>query len=102
MPAPAPAAAGVGRGGPGSGGRPPGARAGRSLLWLPASPGLCAAGLWVGFGFPEPARPGEVTYGELAYRTGLGLILCITGLLGAGKAGSRYRWAVRAFRGPTA
>ncbi|MGW0398648.1 hypothetical protein ACWD0E_12535 [Streptomyces sp. NPDC003002] len=75
---------------------------GRSLAWLLASYGLGAAGLWVSFGVAGSARPGEETYGEVAYCMGLALILWITGLLGAGKAGAHYRWAVRAFRGPTA
>ncbi|MFD3700472.1 hypothetical protein ACFWUZ_30840 [Streptomyces sp. NPDC058646] len=75
----------------------------RSLTWLLASFLLAAAGLWVAFGVAATARPGEDTYGEVAYCMGLGMILWITGLLGMGKAGVHYRWAVRAFReAPTA
>ncbi|MFJ6798676.1 hypothetical protein [Streptomyces sp. NPDC091268] len=77
---------------------------GRSLAWLLASLAVGALGLWVTFGVAVSARPGEDTYAEVAYYMGLGLILWITGLLGLGKAGAHYRWAVRALRGrrPTA
>ncbi|MBT2455070.1 hypothetical protein [Streptomyces sp. ISL-86] len=74
----------------------------RSLTWLLASLVLGALGLWLTFGVAVQARPGEETYGEVAYYMGLGMILWITGLLGLGKAGAHYRWAVRAFRRPTA
>ncbi|MEV8530292.1 hypothetical protein [Streptomyces sp. NPDC051211] len=73
---------------------------GRSLGWLLSSFGLCAAGLWVSFGSAASARPDGDTYGEVAYYIGLGMILWITGLLGAGKAAAHYRWALRAFTGP--
>ncbi|MGW7102582.1 hypothetical protein [Streptomyces sp. NPDC054838] len=69
----------------------------RSLTWLLASFALGALGLWVTFGTAAGARPGEVTYGEVTYFMGLGLILWITGLLGLGKAGAHYRWALRSF-----
>ncbi|MCX4691524.1 hypothetical protein [Streptomyces sp. NBC_01408] len=70
---------------------------GRSLTWLLASFVLAAAGLWLTFGVAVSARPGEETYGEVAYYMGLGMILWITGLLGVAKAAAHYRWAVRAF-----
>ncbi|MBT2542173.1 hypothetical protein J7E99_16005 [Streptomyces sp. ISL-44] len=72
---------------------------GRSLTWLLTSFGLGVAGLWLTFGVALSARPGREAYGELAYYMGLGMILWITGLLGLGKAGAHYRWAVRVFRG---
>ncbi|MEU6892864.1 hypothetical protein ABZ934_13890 [Streptomyces sp. NPDC046557] len=72
----------------------------RSLTWLLTSFALGVLGLWVTFGTAAGARPGEVTYGEVTYFMGLGLILWITGLLGLGKAGAHYRWAARAFRTP--
>ncbi|WP_354383027.1 hypothetical protein [Streptomyces sp. PvR034] len=71
---------------------------GRSLAWLLSSLVLCALGLWVTFGSASAARPGSETYGEVASVMGLGMILWITGLLGAGKAAAHYRWALRAFR----
>lgn len=74
---------------------------GRSLTWLLTSFLLGALGLYVTFGTAVTARPGADTYGEVAYMMGLGMILWITGLLGLGKAGAHYRWAVRAFGGPT-
>lgn len=74
---------------------------GRSLAWLLASLAVGLLGLWVTFGSAVTARPGEVTYGEVTYYMGLGMILWITGLLGLGKAGAHYRWAIRAFRGNT-
>ncbi|MEU7554525.1 hypothetical protein AB0B01_19670 [Streptomyces sp. NPDC044571] len=71
---------------------------GRSLAWLLASFAMGALGLWVTFGAAASARPGETTYGEVTYYMGFGMILWITGLLGLGKAGAHYRWAVRVFR----
>lgn len=68
---------------------------GRSLTWLLASFALGALGLWVTFGSAAAARPGADTYGEVAYTMGLGMILWITALLGLGKAGAHYRWAIR-------
>ncbi|WCD88142.1 hypothetical protein KPP03845_104547 [Streptomyces xanthophaeus] len=73
---------------------------GRSLTWLLASFLLGMTGLWLTFGVAGSARPGQDTYGEVAYCMGLGMILWITGLLGLGKAGAHYRWAVRAFGSP--
>ncbi|MER5935632.1 hypothetical protein [Streptomyces sp. NPDC002054] len=70
---------------------------GRSLGWLLSSSVLCAVGLWVAFGWAASARPDGATYGEVAYYIGLGMILWITGLLGAGKAAAHYRWAARVF-----
>ncbi|MYT26625.1 hypothetical protein GTW69_41265 [Streptomyces sp. SID7760] len=72
---------------------------GLSLTWLLASFAMGALGLYVTFGSAASARPGVTTYGEITYYMGLGMILWITGLLGLGKAGAHYRWAVRAFRG---
>lgn len=72
---------------------------GLSLTWLLASFALGAFGLYVTFGSAASARPGATTYGEVTYFMGLGMILWITGLLGLGKAGAHYRWAVRVFRG---
>ncbi|MCJ1679442.1 hypothetical protein MTF65_19265 [Streptomyces sp. APSN-46.1] len=73
----------------------------RSLTWLLASLGPAALGLWLTFGVAVSARPGSETYAEVTYYMGLGMILWITGLLGLGKAGAHYRWAVRAFGAPT-
>lgn len=71
---------------------------GRSLTWLLASFGLAGAGLFLTFGVALSVRQTEGRYGEIAYYMGLGMILWITGLLGLGKAGAHYRWALRAFR----
>ncbi|UQX02572.1 hypothetical protein [Streptomyces sp. RerS4] len=70
----------------------------RSLVWLTASLALGAVGLWLTFAAAAGARPGEDTYGEVAYLMGFGMILWITALLGLAKAGAHYRWAIRAFR----
>ncbi|OKK21240.1 hypothetical protein AMK16_11260 [Streptomyces sp. CB00455] len=70
---------------------------GLGLAWLLASFGLGAAGLWLTFGVALSARPGEDTTAEVAYYMGLGMILWITALLGLGKAGAHYRWAIRTF-----
>ncbi|WP_449483632.1 hypothetical protein [Streptomyces avidinii] len=75
---------------------------GLSLTWLLTSFALAGTGLWVTFASAATARPGDDTYGEVAYTVGLGMILWITGLLGAGKAGAHYRWALRAFGGGSA
>lgn len=72
---------------------------GRSLIWLLASLALGGLGLWVTFAAAATARPGADTYGEVAYTMGLGMILWITALLGLGKAGAHYRWALRVFGG---
>ncbi|MEU6867915.1 hypothetical protein ABZ924_32550 [Streptomyces sp. NPDC046876] len=74
---------------------------GLSLTWLLASFVPAALGLYVAFAAAASARPGETTYGEVAYYMGLGMVLWITGLLGLAKAGAHYRWAVRAVRRPT-
>ncbi|MGR4883023.1 hypothetical protein ACIPUC_26960 [Streptomyces sp. LARHCF249] len=73
---------------------------GRSLTWLVTSSVLGAFGLWVALAAAVSARPGDTTYGEIAYTMGIGQILWITGLLGLAKAAAHYRWAVRAFRSP--
>ncbi|MEU9142652.1 hypothetical protein [Streptomyces sp. NPDC048349] len=73
---------------------------GRSLTWLVTSLVLGAFGLWVAFAAAVSARPGDTTYGEVAYTMGIGQILWITGLLGLAKAAAHYRWAVRTFRAP--
>ncbi|MGW0394173.1 hypothetical protein ACWDYJ_25465 [Streptomyces sp. NPDC003042] len=72
----------------------------RSLVWLTASLALGVTGLCVAFAAAGGVRPGESAYGEFTYFMGVGMILWITGLLGAAKAGTHYRWAVRAFRRP--
>ncbi|MEU4728078.1 hypothetical protein [Streptomyces sp. NPDC023588] len=69
----------------------------RSLTWLLASLAMAAAGLGLSFWIAASARPGSETYGEVGYLVGLGMILWITGLLGAAKAAAHFRWAVRAF-----
>lgn len=74
---------------------------GRSLGWLVSSCAMGAMGLWVTFGAAAGFGPGGATYGEIAYAMGVGVILWITGLLGAGKAVTHYRWARRAFSGPS-
>ncbi len=75
---------------------------GRSLAWLLASFAWAASGLYVAFAGAASVLPNDTAYGEVAYYLGLGMILWITGLLGLAKAGTHYRWAVRAFRRPTA
>ncbi|MCY0917553.1 hypothetical protein OS965_05080 [Streptomyces sp. H27-G5] len=71
---------------------------GRSLAWLLASLALGALGLRVTFGAAAGTRPGEGAYPELFLTMGLGLILWVTALLGLGKAGAHYRWAMCALR----
>ncbi|MFJ9074440.1 hypothetical protein ACIRO3_04190 [Streptomyces sp. NPDC102278] len=71
---------------------------GRSLAWLLASLALGVLGLRVTFGAATGTRPGEGPYAELLLPMGLGLILWVTALLGLGKAGAHYRWAVCALR----
>lgn len=75
----------------------------RSLIWLLASFVLGGFGLWVTFASAVSAGPGADAYGEVAYTMGLGMILWITALLGLGKVGAHYRWALRVLRaGPAA
>ncbi|MFD9535115.1 hypothetical protein [Streptomyces sp. NPDC060010] len=71
---------------------------GRSLAWLLSSLALGALGLRVTFGAAAGTRPGEGAYAELVLTMGLGLILWVTALLGLGKAGAHYRWALCALR----
>ncbi|HET6359975.1 hypothetical protein [Streptomyces sp.] len=66
-----------------------------SLCWILPSLLLCALGLWLSIVTPAEAEPGKETYTHVAVMMGLGLILWLTGLLGAAKAVSHYRWAVR-------
>ncbi|MCP9986812.1 hypothetical protein LUX01_09030 [Streptomyces sudanensis] len=68
---------------------------GLSLVWLLVSFALCAAGLWLCLAVPASARPGTTTYAEVGYGVGAGLLLWITGLVGAAKAVAHYRLAVR-------
>lgn len=70
----------------------------RSLVWLGASLALGACGLWTAFAAAAGARPGATAYGEVVCFVGLGMILWITGLLGAAKAATHRRWAARAGR----
>ncbi|MGO4457735.1 hypothetical protein AB4039_10560 [Streptomyces sp. M-16] len=70
----------------------------RSLVWLAASLALGACGLWTAFAAAAGARPGATGYGEVVGFVGLGMILWITGLLGAAKAVTHRRWAGRAGR----
>ncbi|MFD0266775.1 hypothetical protein ACFVGY_09290 [Streptomyces sp. NPDC127106] len=73
---------------------------GMSLFWALASGAVAAFGFYVSFAAAASARPGDTTYGEVAYLIGFGTILWVTGLLGLGKAGAHHRWAVRAFPPP--
>ncbi|MFF8830567.1 hypothetical protein [Streptomyces sp. NPDC015131] len=64
--------------------RDPGLRApGLSLAWLLLAFAQCAGGLWLSFAVPASARPGETTYAEVALAMGDGLVLWISGLIGA-------------------
>ncbi|MFF5702453.1 hypothetical protein ACFY7H_08105 [Streptomyces sp. NPDC012794] len=64
----------------------------RSAVWLTASLALGGFGLWLAFASAAGARPGTDTYGEVAYFTGLGMILWTTALLGLAKAAAYSRW----------
>ncbi|WP_328397511.1 hypothetical protein OHS70_14595 [Streptomyces sp. NBC_00390] len=66
-----------------------------SLVWFIPSFLLCASGLFLSFAVPADARPGEDTPAGVALLMGLGFIMWLTGLIGAAKAVSHYRWAVR-------
>ncbi|MEU7579572.1 hypothetical protein AB0B50_18420 [Streptomyces sp. NPDC041068] len=68
---------------------------GLSLFWLLSSLALCALGLWASFAAAAYAEPGRETYTDVALGMGTGLILWLTGLLGAAKAAGHYRWALR-------
>ncbi|NUK08556.1 hypothetical protein HRW18_11160 [Streptomyces lunaelactis] len=66
-----------------------------SLMWFIPSFLLCASGLWLSFAVPAGAKAGEDTVPEVMMLMGLGFIMWLTGLFGAAKAVSHYRWAVR-------
>ncbi|MBW5421033.1 hypothetical protein GKQ77_05555 [Streptomyces sp. BG9H] len=68
---------------------------GLSLLWLLSSLAVCALGLWASFAAPAYAEPGRDTYADVVLGMGAGLILWLTGLVGATKAAGHYRWALR-------
>ncbi len=70
-----------------------------SLVWFLPSFLLCATGLWLCFAIPAGARRGEDTLAGVALLMGLGFIMWLTGLIGATKAVSHYRWAVRLVTG---
>ncbi|MEU1147185.1 hypothetical protein ACFYO9_04820 [Streptomyces sp. NPDC005863] len=66
-----------------------------SLLWLLSSLAVCTLGLWASFAAAAYAEPGRDTYADVVQGMGVGLIVWLTGLLGAAKAVGHYRWAVR-------
>lgn len=68
---------------------------GLSLAWLLSSLAMCALGLWTSFAAAAYAEPGRETYTDVALGMGTGLVLWLTGLLGAAKAVGHYRWALR-------
>ncbi|MEV5980067.1 hypothetical protein [Streptomyces sp. NPDC052114] len=68
---------------------------GLSLAWLLSSLAVCALGLWASFAAAAYAEPGRETYTDVALGMGTGLVLWLTGLLGAAKAVGHYRWALR-------
>ncbi|MDI9884025.1 hypothetical protein QMZ92_06360 [Streptomyces sp. HNM0645] len=47
------------------------------------------------FAAPAAARPGNRTYGEVAYLMGVGVLCWVPGVTGAAKAVAHYRWAAR-------
>ncbi|MGW1881117.1 hypothetical protein [Streptomyces sp. NPDC001970] len=71
--------------------RAPGPR----LCWFLVSFFIGAFGLWLSFAAPATARPSSSTYGEVAHLMGVGVILWVAALIGATKAVTHYRWAVR-------
>ncbi|MFD3944233.1 hypothetical protein [Streptomyces sp. NPDC058579] len=67
-----------------------------STVWLLISFAFCAVGLWVSLAAPaELVGPGRGGYGMVTYLMGVALGLWINGLIGATKAISHYRLAVR-------
>jgi hypothetical protein len=69
---------------------------GLSLFWMLSSMLICAIGLWASFAAAAEAEPGRSLYYDAALGMGIGLILWVTGLIGATKAVRHYRWALRA------
>lgn len=72
------------------------------LVWMLASYLLCAVGLYTCVIVPATARPGEETYGMVAFLMGLGLVAWLAGLIGVVKAFAHRRWVVRVLRGAPA
>ncbi|WP_409236860.1 hypothetical protein [Streptomyces sp. PA5.6] len=68
---------------------------GLSLLWLLSSLAVCTLGLWTSFSAAAYAEPGDETYADVILGMGAGLLVWLTGLLGAAKAVGHYRWALR-------
>ncbi|MFJ5776744.1 hypothetical protein [Streptomyces sp. NPDC093094] len=68
---------------------------GLSLFWLLSSLAVGATGLWASLASAAGARPGRSTYADVALGMGIGMILWLTGLIGATKAVRHYRWALR-------
>ncbi|MGA4850746.1 hypothetical protein ACOBQB_32575 [Streptomyces sp. G5(2025)] len=73
---------------------------GLSLLWLLSSLAECTLGLRASFASAAYAGPGRETYADGALGRGAGLILWLTELLGAAKALTHYRWALRRLSRP--
>ncbi|MFP1627557.1 hypothetical protein ACLB9X_20860 [Streptomyces sp. 5K101] len=68
---------------------------GLSLTWFLPSFLMCAGGLWTCFTGPAGAEQGQDTVPGVVLLMGLGMILWLTGLIGASKAVAHYRWALR-------
>ncbi|MER6344386.1 hypothetical protein ACWC10_36460 [Streptomyces sp. NPDC001595] len=68
---------------------------GLSLFWLLSSFAVGAIGLWASFAAAAEARPGRSSYADVTLGMGIGMILWLTGLIGAVKAVRHYRWALR-------